>query len=94
MLDRNPNFARVAGMIASTHASDWTTIAERASVSVRTAKSVLPWLTERLHERGELPANRNAKAPTLFRWCGSHDSYIRSWCRRHLPRHAIAWSAD
>lgn len=81
---RGQTAARLAGAIASGHASDNASLARAAKVSPNTANKVTS------HYLGPIIMRRNEHDPGLpmtqaavYRWCGLHARYIVSWCRRY-----------
>ncbi|SDU72953.1 hypothetical protein SAMN04488548_1343866 [Gordonia westfalica] len=81
---RGHTAGRLAGAIASGHASDGASLARAAKVSPNTANKVTShYLGPIISERGEEPASSPMTQAAVYRWCGLHARYLISWCRRN-----------
>jgi hypothetical protein len=78
--------ARLAGAIASGRAVNHETLANAASVAGATAARLVDYLGPLIERRGEHNRGLRMTPEVVYRWCGEHEPYILSWCRRNgLP---------
>ena len=80
---RGATSARLAGAIASGRATDYRTLSEAARVPLNTANKLVGYLGPLMTDRREHPPDLPLNCQAVFRWCGRHELYILSWCRRH-----------
>ncbi|MEU9389971.1 hypothetical protein AB0D86_08200 [Streptomyces sp. NPDC048324] len=83
---RGATSARLAGAIASGRATDYRTLSEAARVPMNTANKLVNYLGPLITGRGEHPPQLPLNCQAVFRWCGRHELYILSWCRRYGHR--------
>jgi len=92
---RGTTTARLAGAIASGHASDNATLAAMAKVSTNTANKVATtYIGPLMRARNEHDDRLALTQPSVYRWCGMHARYIVSWCRRHGHSDVLAPPVD
>jgi DNA-binding NarL/FixJ family response regulator len=80
---RGETAARLAGAIASGRAVNHETLAKTALVGENTAKKVVDYLGPLIRSRGEHDRSLKMTPEVIYRWCGEHEPYILSWCRRN-----------
>jgi DNA-binding NarL/FixJ family response regulator len=81
---RGETAARMAGAIAAGRAANHDTLAAAAKCSRNTAVKVAEkYLGPLIRERGEHAEELPLTTQTVYRWCGKHDRYLISWCRRN-----------
>ena len=81
---RGETAGRMAGAIAAGRASDGASLARAAGVALNTASKVTTqYLGPIITERGEHDPALPMTLAAVYRWCGLHARYVKSWCRRH-----------
>lgn len=80
---RGATCARMAGAVAAGHATDYRSLHEAAHVPLNTANKLVSYLGPLILARGEHPSHLPMNCQAVFRWCGQHEHYILSWCRRY-----------
>lgn len=81
---RGETAARMAGAIAAGRAANHETLAATVKCSRNTAIKIADkYLGPLIRERGEHPEAVPMTTQVVYRWCGEHARYLRSWCRRH-----------
>lgn len=81
---RGETAARMAGAIAAGRAANHETLAAAVKCSRNTAIKIADkYLGPLIRERGEHPEAVPMTTQVVYRWCGEHARYLRSWCRRH-----------
>ncbi len=78
--------ARMAGAIASGRAVNHETLASAAAVAHSTANRLVDYLGPLIEARGEHSIGLKITPEVVYRWCGEHNRYILSWCRRKGPQ--------
>ncbi|MET7696475.1 hypothetical protein [Streptomyces sp. NPDC005485] len=80
---RGATCARMAGAIAAGQATDYRSLHQAAHVPLNTANKLVSYLGPLILARGEHPSHLPMNCQAVFRWCGQHEHYILSWCRRY-----------
>lgn len=81
---RGNTAGRMAGAIAAGHVSDNASLARVAKVSPNTANKITShYLGPMIIKRGEHDEDLPMTQASVYRWCGVHARYLRSWCRRN-----------
>lgn len=75
--------ARLAGAIASGRAVNHETLASAAHVGYDTAAKLVDYLGPLIKDRREHSHELKMTPEVVYRWCGEHERYILSWCRRN-----------
>ena len=75
--------ARMAGAIAAGRASDAESLAAATGLGLNTVNKLVQYFGPLIIARGEHDPQLRMTAQVVYRWCGEHSHYIRSWCRRH-----------
>ena len=75
--------ARLAGAIASGRAVNHETLASAAHVGYDTAAKLVDYLGPLIKDRREHSPELKMTPEVVYRWCGEHERYILSWCRRN-----------
>lgn len=75
--------ARIAGAIATGRATDAESLAAAAGLPLNTVNKLVQQLGPLILSRGEHDPCLRMNAQVVYRWCGQHSCYIRSWCRRN-----------
>jgi len=75
--------ARMAGAIAAGRATDAESLATATGLGLNTVNKLVQYFGPVIIARGEHNPQLRMTAQVVYRWCGEHSRYIRSWCRRH-----------
>jgi CheY-like chemotaxis protein len=75
--------ARIAGAIAAGRATDAESLAAVTGLGEDTVNKLVQQLGPLIVARGEHEPSLRMNCQVVYRWCGEHACYIRSWCRRH-----------
>jgi len=78
-----PTLARIAGAIATGRATDAESLADATGYALNTVNKLTQQFGPMIKARGEHDENLRLTAQVVYRWCGEHSCYIRSWCRRN-----------
>lgn len=76
--------ARIAGAIAAGRATDAESLASAAGLPLNTVNKLVQVLGPLIQARSEHNPSLRMNAQVIYRWCGEHSCYIRSWCRRNI----------
>ena len=76
--------ARMAGAIAARTVSNYESMVVRTGYAHNTVSKVVEnYLGPLVKARNEHPDTLPLTIQSIYRWCGEHAAYIKSWCRRN-----------